>query len=1054
MYYANRNYNESIKQLSKIIKIAPRLADSYLILGRIYEDCQDPVKAIQFYSLAAIYTPKPFELSKKIAFLAVEHNQFQQALAYTYKALKQNPVDLELLLLRIHAKMEIHDFRGVDTYIQLLLENHVNMYYLYMEYGERCQSLGYIDTAINFFKKYMYAIFNKHHFMVNTNDNTTNNSTNNDIEVATPINSYQTSNFMVLDITSSVQEIPSCFYACRRAVDLLLDKQQPSILVSNSTIVPPSSTSEPAAVAVVQANNINITDSSNYDGINMNMNNDINNITSSSSANTNLNQPADSAMESATANINNIKSNSSPEKGYILIQQCIQFMNLLKEYIKNQSLTAVSTNNNNNNNNNNDEMFITNTIYEEYMSQLVLPLDIHILEILCLIRLHKHKYKFIVNSIANNNTNINTNTNSSNNIILQQQLVSTESEIEKGFLLLKPVSFGFINRFNNNTSNINTNNMNTNISAANSELNNNDNDTINATTTTTTYTTTESIIAPLAPSQQQQQAQQNIFSMNLEIINNDNEYFELEIFFIRQLIRISEDYFDSGRSTLANKTIHTAVESVEQIVSSLNAYIENQQLSLDVSNTNVNANVNANSNNNNQSNIVNNNVSSNDDITNNNNINNTNNTTNNIKLAEEDISTRKTLCTQIYRQIGLFYETKFRQIDSALDMYLKSLKISPEGDSHSLLLFVQLVQQQDMALRTDMNTAMVSNNDNSNNNTNTNNIAINNANNNDNTVTSQQQEQQHIIKLNNMNQLHEIVKELLAGYLPCLLSHFLQKQSSYNNNNNNNNNSWRNSRYNKVQLSLTSMQLSDSSDNTNGINNSNNNTNTRSSDDNTNNNDNDNNDTNNIQSSSSSSSSSQYIITTPLLEDDMNNFMNDVSLSVTAAEEENRLILQAEDDDEEAFQLVESLQLHADHINNNNSGNNNNNNNNSSSSSNNTSNNNNNNNNNSNNNVMEVETTINDISTTTVNSSNTKDIDTATITNTKGLDTKEVIITKQKAPRKTYTLLSIPHFHTNYDDTNNNNNTNDNDNNGNNTQEVIAQDFKTLSRKRINEELL
>lgn len=35
LHYANRNYNASIELLSKVIKIAPRLADSYLIIGKM-----------------------------------------------------------------------------------------------------------------------------------------------------------------------------------------------------------------------------------------------------------------------------------------------------------------------------------------------------------------------------------------------------------------------------------------------------------------------------------------------------------------------------------------------------------------------------------------------------------------------------------------------------------------------------------------------------------------------------------------------------------------------------------------------------------------------------------------------------------------------------------------------------------------------------------------------------------------------------------------------------------------------------------------------------------
>ena len=467
--YANRNYNDSIRQLSTVIKLAPRLADPYLVLGRIYEDFQDYLKAIQFYSLAALYTPKSFELSKKIAFLCADNGQPNQSLAYCYKALKMIPNDIELLVLRIQMKLELEDFHSSDTYLNLLISTFPEMYYIYIDYSERCEQLGYTDMAINHFVKYIQTVFKNHNFRMVDNDlgfnkdaeavsniNTNSNSnsevnggiindpnTNVNASATTVDNATEVSRqrLTILDIEKSVQELSSCFYACRRAVDLLLDKKTKALTS--------------LSIASKRIHNVE---------------------TGSSSS-------------SSSSNINN----EFATKGYILIRNCVEYMQQLKSYVECDMALQPPPNNENNNSNGRS--------VNQYFEDLIVPLDIHILEIICMIRQK-----------------------------------NTDYHEKEGFLLLKPIIFGFINRFQKNSNRANA--------------------LITDTTTVTTGT--------------------EVMSINDEMLIDD-DYFELQVFFIHQLIRIAEDYYDTGRVTLSTKSISTAVLSLEHIVLVFHTYIERQQ---------------------------------------------------------------------------------------------------------------------------------------------------------------------------------------------------------------------------------------------------------------------------------------------------------------------------------------------------------------------------------------------------------------------------------------------------------------------------------------------
>lgn len=65
LHYVNGNYHSAIELLSQVTKLAPKLAYPYYTMGMIYEESYDMLHALQFYALAASYTPKSYELWKK-----------------------------------------------------------------------------------------------------------------------------------------------------------------------------------------------------------------------------------------------------------------------------------------------------------------------------------------------------------------------------------------------------------------------------------------------------------------------------------------------------------------------------------------------------------------------------------------------------------------------------------------------------------------------------------------------------------------------------------------------------------------------------------------------------------------------------------------------------------------------------------------------------------------------------------------------------------------------------------------------------------------------------
>jgi len=219
MYFVNKEYNEAIEKLSVVARLAPRLPDPYHILGLIYEESGDILRALQFYSLAASYSVRPVELSKKIAYLATDAGEYDQALSYCNKALKMK-ADPKLIFLRLRIKIETGRVKSADWTVKQLLERFPLRRKYLLDYGDLCQRNGFGDSSVAAFLKYVNIITNSSTALPLIDEAGV------DISDTSTLGSRRT----VAEEVDAADRVSAMWYACRRVVDQWLDKPRQKLL--------------------------------------------------------------------------------------------------------------------------------------------------------------------------------------------------------------------------------------------------------------------------------------------------------------------------------------------------------------------------------------------------------------------------------------------------------------------------------------------------------------------------------------------------------------------------------------------------------------------------------------------------------------------------------------------------------------------------------------------------------------------------------------------------------------------------------------------------------
>ncbi|KAL9171749.1 hypothetical protein ABFS82_03G001400 [Erythranthe guttata] len=118
--YAHGRFEEAIRVLKEVIRLAPNLSDSYHTLGLIYTAMGDKKRALNFYMIAAHLNPKDASLWKLLVTRSIEEGNTRQANYCLSKAIIADPEDIGLRFHRASLYIELREYqKAADSYEQI-----------------------------------------------------------------------------------------------------------------------------------------------------------------------------------------------------------------------------------------------------------------------------------------------------------------------------------------------------------------------------------------------------------------------------------------------------------------------------------------------------------------------------------------------------------------------------------------------------------------------------------------------------------------------------------------------------------------------------------------------------------------------------------------------------------------------------------------------------------------------------------------------------------------------------------------------------------------------
>ncbi|XP_015792228.1 general transcription factor 3C polypeptide 3 [Tetranychus urticae] len=121
--FARGSHQDAIAMCSEVIRQAPTAPEPFLTLGMLYEEMGQIEKAFQYNLIAAYLCPSDGEHWIKVAYMAIEQENYSQAIKCLNKAIKVFPGNFDIRLQRCQLFEKIGDFKkALDAYTSLLGE--------------------------------------------------------------------------------------------------------------------------------------------------------------------------------------------------------------------------------------------------------------------------------------------------------------------------------------------------------------------------------------------------------------------------------------------------------------------------------------------------------------------------------------------------------------------------------------------------------------------------------------------------------------------------------------------------------------------------------------------------------------------------------------------------------------------------------------------------------------------------------------------------------------------------------------------------------------------
>lgn len=97
MHFAYREFQQAVKLLLEVVRLAPEMPHPYQTLGLIYEEMGQPLKALKLFMMAAHLSRRDAQQWRQLASLCIKHGELHQAQYCLAKLTVLQPTDPDAL---------------------------------------------------------------------------------------------------------------------------------------------------------------------------------------------------------------------------------------------------------------------------------------------------------------------------------------------------------------------------------------------------------------------------------------------------------------------------------------------------------------------------------------------------------------------------------------------------------------------------------------------------------------------------------------------------------------------------------------------------------------------------------------------------------------------------------------------------------------------------------------------------------------------------------------------------------------------------------------------
>lgn len=169
--FARGAHDDAIAMCLEVIRQAPTASEPFQTLGMIFSEKCDHEKAYQYNLIAAYLSPSDEDQWVKVADMAVELENYKQAIISLGKAIKLNPKNIELQLQRCQLLEKIgHSDKALDGFQNLLASQEPENGEAALYFAKEIARIHFSNNQIGNSLEVMESTFTKYHSFITSED--------------------------------------------------------------------------------------------------------------------------------------------------------------------------------------------------------------------------------------------------------------------------------------------------------------------------------------------------------------------------------------------------------------------------------------------------------------------------------------------------------------------------------------------------------------------------------------------------------------------------------------------------------------------------------------------------------------------------------------------------------------------------------------------------------------------------------------------------------------------------------------------------------------------